>query len=445
MGRFAVVAAVHRSWQQLSSTGGPMFTDDPHARHALRIIDRLGRAGFTAYLAGGCVRDALLGQMPKDFDVATNATPETVRAVFGRRRTLPIGAAFGVINVLPDRAEGGSPVEVATFRSDSQYSDGRRPDSVHFGDPEADAMRRDFTINGLFYDPDRQQVIDFVGGRDDLAAQRIRAIGDADQRLAEDKLRMLRAVRFAAVYDFQLDQPTADAIVQHAAEVTQTSGERIGGELRRLLSHAGAGRGWGLLRDLRLDRQILPPELAASIPLPDAQRLLAARPVHDFVSGLTAVLVLSGHRPPQPTGFEAALQAIAERWKLSTHERQAAAESIAALPTLLRADRLRWSKVQPVLAGRYAADALALAQAWCGAFGEGTTGVDLAAARLAWPAERFDPQPLIDGRTLQQMGLPPGPLYRTIIEAVRAAQLDGQISTTDEARALARQLADHSA
>ncbi|MEM1067781.1 MAG: CCA tRNA nucleotidyltransferase, partial [Planctomycetota bacterium] len=159
-------------------------------------------------MAGGCVRDALLGRQPKDYDVATDATPDAIREVFGKRKTLAFGASFGVIGVLPAKGGGAQthePTEVATFRSDGSYSDGRRPDSVHFGDAENDAQRRDFTINGLFYDPLSDQVIDYVGGVDDLKAGLLRTIGNPVERFAEDKLRMLRAVRFATTMALQID------------------------------------------------------------------------------------------------------------------------------------------------------------------------------------------------------------------------------------------------
>src|SRR5882757_9145104 len=167
---------------------------------ALEIAQKLRAAGYESLWAGGCVRDELLGITPKDYDVATSATPDQVRDLFGHRRTLPIGAAFGVVTVLGPRAAGQ--IEVATFRTDATYTDGRRPDSVHFTTAEHDAQRRDFTINGLFYDPIAKQVVDYVHGQNDLQAHIVRAIGDPHSRLSEDKLRLLRAVRFAAAFDF---------------------------------------------------------------------------------------------------------------------------------------------------------------------------------------------------------------------------------------------------
>src|SRR6186997_3487253 len=200
---------------------------------AVEIAQKLRAAGFEALWAGGCVRDELLGLTPKDYDVATSATPDQIRDLFGRRRTLPIGAAFGVITVLGPRTAGQ--IEVATFRSDAAYSDGRHPDSVTFTTAEHDAERRDFTINGLFYDPVAEQVVDYVGGQDDLHKRTIRAIGDARARLGEDKLRMLRAVRFATAFDFTIDADTLRAIQKMAAELNTVSAERIGMEVRLML------------------------------------------------------------------------------------------------------------------------------------------------------------------------------------------------------------------
>src|SRR3954468_18340569 len=176
-----------------------MNTKSPMEPPARRVIERLRQAGHVAYFAGGCVRDLLRGETPKDFDVATDARPEDVQKLFSR--TYAVGAHFGVIVVLEDAFQ----FEVATFRADDAYIDGRRPVSVHFASPEEDARRRDFTINGMFYDAEKEQVIDYVGGRSDLGAKRIRAIGHAAERFAEDRLRMLRAVRFATVLEFEIE------------------------------------------------------------------------------------------------------------------------------------------------------------------------------------------------------------------------------------------------
>ena len=218
---------------------------------ALWVVRRLRRAGFEALLAGGCVRDTLLGRRSDDYDVATDATPRQVKRLFGH--VLLIGAKFGVAVVLRDKRK----VEVATFRSDLSYSDGRRPDGVRFSSPEEDARRRDFTINGMFYDPLAGEVIDYVGGRRDLAGRVIRTIGNPDERFAEDYLRMLRAVRFAVRLDFAVAPATAAAIRRHAHRIVAISGERIFDELSKMLSAPSAGRALGLMGELRLLRHVL--------------------------------------------------------------------------------------------------------------------------------------------------------------------------------------------
>src|SRR3954463_11857664 len=184
------------------------------------IVEKLRGVGHVAYFAGGCVRDLLRGEMPKDIDVATDARPEAVQKIFPR--TYAVGAHFGVIVVL----EGDFQFEVATFRSDGVYLDGRRPVEVHFATAEEDAARRDFTINGMFFDPEKDEVIDFVGGCADLDRRLLRAIGDPAQRFAEDRLRMLRAVRFATVLGFEIDPATWEAVVASAPSILQISAER---------------------------------------------------------------------------------------------------------------------------------------------------------------------------------------------------------------------------
>ncbi|PYK76235.1 MAG: phosphohydrolase, partial [Verrucomicrobia bacterium] len=219
---------------------------------AREIAARLRKSGHIAYFAGGCVRDMVRGLIPKDYDIVTDARPEAVQGIF--QRTVAVGAHFGVIIVLED----GFQFEVATFRSDDAYIDGRHPSAVHFSSPEEDAQRRDFTINGMFYDPVAEEVIDFVGGRADIDAKLVRAIGDPAQRFAEDRLRMLRAVRFATVLDYQIDQNTWDALVANAPSINQISTERIREELVRIFLSPNRVRGWDLLDASGLMRAILP-------------------------------------------------------------------------------------------------------------------------------------------------------------------------------------------
>ncbi len=243
-----------------------MSTADPQREFAVDVVRRLQVAGFRALWNGGCVRDFLMGRTPKDYDVATDARPEAVRQLFGHRRTLAVGASFGVIIVLGSKEAGN--IEVATFRTEGPYLDGRRPEHVDFAGPEEDAQRRDFTINGMFYDPVSEQVLDYVGGEKDLAAGVVRAIGRPADRMTEDKLRMLRAVRFAATLDFQLDPATAEAVRTMAPEIHVVSAERIAQELKKMLVDPHRRRAIELARDTHLLVEILP-EVKPVLDAPD--------------------------------------------------------------------------------------------------------------------------------------------------------------------------------
>ena len=223
---------------------------------ALSIVRRLRERGYQALWAGGCVRDQLRGERPKDYDVATDARPDEIRSVFGRRRTRLIGAAFGVVSLVGPRHAGH--IEVATFRRDEGYSDGRHPDRVAYSTAEEDARRRDFTINGLFFDPLSLEVIDYVNGQADVAAGIIRCIGHAPDRFAEDKLRMLRAVRFATTLRYVVDPLTLSAIQQQADDIACVSAERIAAEMRQILCHANRQTGLELLQQSGLWRVVLP-------------------------------------------------------------------------------------------------------------------------------------------------------------------------------------------
>lgn len=408
---------------------------DPNAELALETIERLRQAGYIAYLAGGCVRDALLKRTPKDYDVATDARPEQIRELFGHRRTLSIGAAFGVVSVLGKKHAAQDPVEVATFRSDGPYSDGRRPDTVHYSTPEEDATRRDFTINGLFYDPTDHHVIDFVGGRRDLEAGRIRAIGDPHARFQEDRLRLLRAVRIAAMYEFDLEPSTREAILTHAMEVIVCSGERIGAEMRRLLLSVHAGEGMALLHECRLAAAIMPTVDAAIENPATLRRLqdrLAAFDDADFGARLAAVALCCGSSSAD------ALSEMAAAWKLSSAETESAAAALQHHQFFLRADRLPWSVVQPLLVHRHAACVASLTRAIARATGSSQSAVRFIDERLTWPRQQLDPPPLLTGNDLKRMGMQPGPDFRIALEKVRAAQLDGQIDSLEQAEELVR-------
>src|SRR5947209_32514 len=272
---------------------------------ATAVVRRLQEAGHQALWAGGCVRDELLGLVPKDYDVATDARPEEVRARF--RRTVAVGMSFGVVEVLGPRQDGRPlKVQVATFRTDGHYTDGRRPDEVVFSSAREDALRRDFTINGMFFDPLANKLIDYVGGQEDLRAKVLRAIGDPATRISEDKLRMLRAVRIAARFELTIDPATDTAIRGMAEQIAVVSPERIADELRKLLVDPHRARGVNLLHETELLTPIVP-EL---VPMKGLPQGLPGAPEGDLWDHVLRVLDLLPPQPSFPLAFAALLHDI---------------------------------------------------------------------------------------------------------------------------------------
>src|SRR5947207_604573 len=252
VGRLASIALASNVARGGSVNRPYLMKMSPMEKTAREIAQRLRAADHIAYFAGGCVRDMVRSLAAKDFDVATDATPDIVQKIFSH--TYAVGAHFGVVVVV----ENGFNFEVATFRSDGAYLDHRHPVDVRFSSPEEDAKRRDFTINGMFFDPEKNEVIDFVGGRADLEAKLVRAIGDPAARFAEDRLRMLRAVRFATVLDYKIDNRTWNALVANAASINEISAERIREELLKIFLSPNRVRGWDQLDRSGLLRAILP-------------------------------------------------------------------------------------------------------------------------------------------------------------------------------------------
>lgn len=410
-------------------------TPDSNREFAAEIVRRLREAGYTALWAGGCVRDLLLGRAPKDYDVATNALPDEVHKLFGHRRTLAVGASFGVIIVLgPD----GVQVEVATFRSEGPYLDGRRPGHVVFTTPEEDAKRRDFTINGMFYDPIESRVHDYVGGEHDLGQGIVRAIGDPHERMREDKLRMLRAVRFTATLEFELDAMTAAAVREMAGEITVVSAERIAQELKRMLVDPHRRRAMELADELGLLRVILP-DLRPLLDEPQrsewnrTQHMLQLLREPSF--GLAMATLL--HALEQKTTVEA----IGRQLRLSNGEIDHSSWLVAHQHDLDDAPRLPLSKLKRTLAHPLRQDLLTLLHVRLLASDAELHPVLFCEEYLrTTPADEINPPPLITGDVLIQYGLRPGPQFKIILEAVRDAQLEGRIHTTVEALDLARQL-----
>jgi tRNA nucleotidyltransferase/poly(A) polymerase len=398
---------------------------------ALEVVRKLRSAGYEALWAGGCVRDLLLDRTPKDYDVATNARPGEIRGLFGHRRTLAIGAAYGVITVKGRR--GAGQVEVATFRSDDQYDDGRRPKSVRFSDARQDAQRRDFTVNGLFFDPIRREVVDYVGGREDLQRRVIRAIGDPVQRFGEDKLRLLRAIRFATVLDFAIDPPTLEAVGRMAGQIGVVSPERITAELQRILTEPHRSRGVELLLETGLAAEILP-----ELVLQDRSSREHALAVLDRLPQATfpCSLAVLFHGRVEPDGA----REIAKRWRMSNHDADRAAWLLANYDALSRARSKRWSALQRILIAEGIEDLLAIREAEARTGNGDAEDAAWCRAQLARPPAELDPPPLATGDDLIRHGIRPGPAYRRLLEQLRDAQLDGQIVDRRQALALADQL-----
>lgn len=425
---------------------------------ALEIIQRLREQGFAAYLAGGCVRDRLLGFPIKDYDIATDARPEVVQNLFSH--TVPIGAKFGVIMVMMD----DQPFQVATFRADAPYLDGRRPSAVHFGTLEADAQRRDFTIGGMFYDPIAGRLIDLVGGQRDLRVGLIRAIGDPRQRFAEDRLRMLRAIRFAARLDFTIEPATMEAIQRAAPAITDVSAERIGDELVMIMTEGKAARGMELLRESGLMRPLLP-EVEALIgceqpanfhPEGDVYRhtMLALSMLEYGCSETLAFGVLFHDIAKPPTrevkgdkttfyghtdrGAVMAVE-ILQRLRRSRAVQLRVAYLVHYHLRLADALRMRPSTLKRMLAedGFDELLSLALMDAFASSSYLGFYHFCRRAMRLHAP-EQLRPPRLIGGADLIAMGFAPGPAFKTILKEVEDLQLDGELRDHDAAIAYVR-------
>ncbi|MCD6378189.1 MAG: CCA tRNA nucleotidyltransferase [Planctomycetes bacterium] len=396
---------------------------------AVKVINRLRQAGFEALLAGGCVRDMLMGRRPADYDVATNATPEEVKKLF--KKVLMVGAKFGVAMVI----FGKRRVEVTTFRSDLSYSNGRRPDKVQFrSTAREDALRRDFTINGMFYDPIAKKVIDYVGGMEDLKAGVIRAIGDPFKRFNEDYLRMLRAVRFAGRFGFRIEPATAEAIRKNASKITQISGERIREELEKIFAHKSAAETIRLLEEMGLAEAIIP-ELFSKENLWDEalERLSAIASKQDVK--LCFAAMLCGLAKEQ-------IRQIIRRWGGSNdlcnsicwisehlHDWQMGANmTLAQLKRLLaREDFSRLWKLW--LIDRRMSKAI-------------LQPIRILRERIKQiPPEKIAPEPFINGEDIKGLGLSEGPKIGEILDKVYEAQLNEQINTRRQALALARRLA----
>jgi putative nucleotidyltransferase with HDIG domain len=426
-----------------------MLLSDSLSLAATKLVRRLRDSGFIAYFAGGCVRDALLRKQPKDIDIATEAEPDDVQKLFAR--TVAVGVKFGVVRVL----EGGIEFEVATFRSDGVYLDGRRPVSVTFSSPEEDAKRRDFTINGMFYDPLQDQVVDFVGGKSDLEHRLVRAIGDPNERISEDHLRLLRALRFAAALDFEIEPATWKAVTENAHQITTVSHERIRDELVKILADPHRVRGLDLLDQSGLLQNILPeisrmhgceqppqfhPEgdvyvhtrlMLSLLPTDVSPLLVLSVLLHDIGKPVTYSfdevdqrIRFNGH---DQVGAEMATE-IMTRFRFSNEEIDTVVEAIRNHMVFKDTPNMRPAKLRRFMGRQNFPLELELHRVDClGSHGDLQTYDLLANKQKEFENEPIIPPPLLTGRDLIVLGLKPGPRFGEILEAVQTAQLDGEI------------------
>ncbi|MCX7827170.1 MAG: CCA tRNA nucleotidyltransferase [Verrucomicrobiae bacterium] len=418
---------------------------------------RLRAVGHTAYFAGGCVRDMLRGVRPNDYDVATSATPEQVHSLFPR--SFEVGARFGVMLVVTDTAQ----YEVATFRSDDAYEDGRRPVSVTFSTPEADARRRDFTVNGLFYDPIRERVLDYVGGRADIERRLIRCIGDPAARFGEDKLRLLRAVRFASTLGYEIEPATFAAIRQFAPDIKVVSAERIRDELIKIFTGPNAGRGLRLLDATGLLAVVLP-EVAA---MKGVEQPPEFHPEGDVFAhtcrmmdalrepSLTLAFGTLLHDVGKPPTFQRApdrirfnehdvvgarlTETILRRLRFPNDLIERVAACVENHMRLRHAMQMRKSKLKRLLVRPTFPDELEMHRLDCMASHADLTNYEfLKKAQAEIPPEAAAPKPLINGNDLAAMGMAPGPAMGKLLRQARELQLDEKLRSRDEALAWAR-------
>ena len=404
---------------------------DKAQEFAIAVVQQLQQANYQAYWAGGCVRDKLLGIEPKDYDVATNAVPDQIQEVFAQRKTLAIGASFGVITVLGPRSAGQ--IDVATFRQDAQYSDGRHPDHVTFTSAQEDASRRDFSINGMFFDPLKDQLIDYVDGQADLEKKVIRAIGDPQLRFAEDKLRILRAVRFAATLGFQIEAETRSAMKEFANQLQVVSAERITAEMERMLTHTNRQAAVQLLQETGVLTIIFPEgeydcsDFTARLEV--ALQGLALLKTRDFSTALALLwsqLVSNAGR--------AETEAMTRRLKLSNPQIKSILWMLGQEAQIVAADKIDWPVLQRILVDPRIENLLDLAAARRQAQQESISGIEHCWQQLQLPAVELNPPQLLSGNDLQELGLTSGPLFREILKQVRDAQLLGELA--DKATAL---------
>ena len=433
---------------------------------AREIVARLRGRGHVAYFAGGCVRDLVRGKKPKDIDIATDARPEEVQKIF--QRTYAVGAHFGVIVVV----ENGMQFEVATFRSDGAYLDGRRPAEVHFSSAEKDAARRDFTINGMFYDPAVEKVIDYVGGRADLEAKVIRAIGEPEKRFSEDRLRMLRAVRFATTLEFEIEEETWTALGRQAASITEISAERVREELVRIFMSPQRGRGWDLLDRSGLMAMVLseleamkgceqPPQFHPEgdvfkhtrimldlLPNETSLPLVLSVLFHDIGKPPTAMVDADGRirfNGHDRVGAEMT-EALMQRLRFSRVEIDGTVEAVRQHMVFKDVPKMRVAKLKRFMARPTFTDELELHRVDCASSHGMLDNYEfLLRKRAEFASEPIIPPPLVRGTDLIALGMRPGPQLGQMLEAIETQQLEGALRDREEALAWLRQELDKDA
>src|SRR5215831_9474131 len=441
------------------------------AQEAIRIARALREHGYSAYLVGGCVRDLLLNREPADYDVATSATPHEVIRIFPE--TFAVGAQFGVVLVpvrhdTPEGLPNNYAIEVATFRSDGAYSDGRHPDEVRFAkDARLDVQRRDFTSNGLLLDPDTREVMDYVGGREDLQRGIVRTIGEAHQRFAEDKLRMLRAVRFAARFGYSIDDQTFAAIRELAPQIHQVSHERVRGEILKMLTEGHARRAFELLDQTNLLEQVLPEiKKMQGVEQPPQYHPEGDVWIHTLMlleglpAGCSKTLALGAllHDVGKPPTFRIApdrirfdghaeigtkmAEEICRRFRLSNDDTGQVLSLVANHMRFGSVAQMKDSTLKRFFRLPGFEEHLELHRLDCQSSHRDLSLYGFAKEKFhALPAEQIRPTPLITGDDLIAAGYKPGPQFKELLTAVEDAQLEGSITTKEEAMGLVHQRA----
>ncbi|MBI3594180.1 MAG: CCA tRNA nucleotidyltransferase [Nitrospirae bacterium] len=399
---------------------------------AVEIVRRLSDSGHKAYFAGGSVRDQIRGKVPTDYDIATSARPEEVRALFPE--AIPVGVAFGVVLVPLGRLTPGGKkeqVEIATFRSDGIYLDGRHPESVIFSNEKEDANRRDFTINGMFFDPLEKRLIDYVGGKEDLASGIIRTIGDPELRFKEDFLRMLRAVRFAAQFSFEIESRTFEVIRKRAGSIRNISGERIRDEMGKILLGPSPERGIALLEESGILGIIFPElkSLHKGSLIPHALKCFHVLNRPSFELGL-ALLVLG-------TGDLEKVRDICGRLKLSNLQIDKVTSMMRDFPLFQKILEMDTPTLKRFLRSDHMNDLLSLYRADCLASGMSLEKWEYAVQkRKGFKPDELFPPTLLNGDDLIRLGYSPGPRFKKILYDLETRQLNGKIRTVAEAEAV---------